>query len=108
MGGLMTVFVANTNVLEIIGLKSAVEGTFVNDATVSVVVKDANGTPVAGQTWPTSLAYVTASSGDYRCILEHDLALENRQKYTAEISVEAGVERIGFWAYPFTAQTRTK
>lgn len=104
----MTVFVANTNVLEIIGLKSAVEDTFINDATVEVTVKDADGAEVSGQTWPTAMAYVATSDGDYRAILEHDLALTDKAKYTAEISIDAGAERIGFWAYSFTAQARTK
>lgn len=104
----MVAFVGNTNLLEIRGLKSAVEGAFVNNATVTVTIKDANGNNVSGQTWPTTMSYVSASSGDYRAVIEDDAALLPRQTYTAEISVNAGVDRIGFWKYVFKPQDRTK
>jgi hypothetical protein len=104
----MVAFVGNTNLLEIRGLKSAVEGTFINDATVSVTVKDASGAAITGQTWPTAMIYVAASQGDYRAVIEDDAALTARQTYTAEITVNAGVNRIGFWKYVFKPQDRTK
>lgn len=104
----MVAFVGNTNLLEIRGLKSAVEGTFINNATVTVTVKDASGSNVTGQTWPTSMSYVVASSGDYRAVIEDDAVLAARQTYTAEITVNAGVNRIGFWRYVFKPQDRTK
>lgn len=104
----MVAFVGNTNLLEIRGLKSAVEGTFINDATVTVTVKNASGANVSGQTWPAAMSYVAASSGDYRAVIEDDAALMPRQTYTAEITVNAGVNRIGFWKYVFKPQDRTK
>lgn len=104
----MVAFVGNTNLLEIRGLKSAVEGTFINNATVTVTVRDSNGNTVSGQSWPTTMSYVAASSGDYRAVIEDDAALLARQTYTAEISVNAGANRIGFWKYVFKPQDRTK
>lgn len=97
----MTAFVANTNLLELIGLKSAVEDEFINDATVSVTVKDASGANVAGVTWPVTMDYVAASSGDYRAIIPHGAALVSGRQYTAEISVNAGADRVGFWRFVF-------
>jgi hypothetical protein len=97
----MTAFVANTNLLELIGLKSAIEDAFINNATVSVTVKDAAGTNVAGVTWPVALAYVADSSGDYRAVIPHGAALVSGRQYTAEISADAGADRIGFWRFVF-------
>jgi hypothetical protein len=97
----MTAFVANTNLLELIGLKSAVEDAFINDATVSVTVKDASGANVAGVTWPVTMDYVAASSGDYRAIIPHGAALVSGRQYTAGISVNAGADRVGFWRFVF-------
>lgn len=97
----MTAFVANTNLLELIGLKSAVEDTAINDATVAVTIKDAGGVNVTGVTWPVTMDYVAASSGDYRAVVPHGAALVSGRQYTAEISVNAGADRIGFWRYVF-------
>ncbi len=103
----MTVFVANTNVLELLGLKSAIEDEFVNDATVTVTVKNKAGENVTGQTWPTTMDYVAASEGDYRAILEDDLKLEAGKDHTAFIEVDAGADRVGHWEYKFKPIVRT-
>jgi hypothetical protein len=103
----MTVFVANTNVLELLGLKSAIEGTFINDATVAVTVKDKTGTNVTGETWPLSMAYVTTSNGNYRAILKDTLPLANGQKYKAHVTADGGANRKGSWVFEFKALTRS-
>jgi hypothetical protein len=97
----MTAFVANTNVLELRGLKSAIEDAFVNDATVSVTIKDASGANVAGVVWPLTLAYVATSDGDYRAIIPHGAALTAGRQYTALISADGGTNRVGFWRFVF-------
>jgi hypothetical protein len=102
----MTGFVANTNVLELDGLQDAIAQTYINAATVTVTVKDAAGSPVVGQTWPATMAYVTSSNGKYRCELDNTLELEARTVYYAHIQVEdAG--RTAFWKFLFKAQERT-
>lgn len=101
------VYVANTNVLDLIGLKSVVDNAFVNSATVTVTVKDSALVAVTGQTWPTAMVYVPTSNGNYRAYFENDLALTNKKKYIAVIDADAGVNRIGHWEFPFTAATRT-
>ncbi|KQU77706.1 hypothetical protein ASD12_18065 [Mesorhizobium sp. Root102] len=100
------VYVDNTNLIEVVGLKSAIEGSFVNDADVSVTVKDAEGTNVSGQTWPATLTYVTASEGNYRGIIEDDVALTAGTTYYAHIDANAGANRIGHWEFAFVARTR--
>ncbi|MDX8513529.1 hypothetical protein [Mesorhizobium captivum] len=100
------VYVGNTNIIELTGLKSAVEGTYVNDADVTVTVKDADGNAVAGQTWPAAMTYVAASNGNYRGILEDDLALVDGTTYFAHIDADAGANRIGHWEFAFVPKTR--
>lgn len=102
----MTAFVANTNVLELRGLKSAIDDTYVNDATVTVTVKDDCGVSVSGQTWPATMVYVADSDGDYRVILMNTLQFKAGKKYFAEISVMGGASEVGFWRYDFRPKTR--
>lgn len=102
----MTAFVANTNVLELRGLQEAIAATYINNATVSVTIKDDCGDNVAGQTWPLTMVYVTGSSGDYRATLFSTVALQAGKRYFAEISVTGPSSEIGFWRYAFRPQTR--
>lgn len=102
----MTAFVANTNNLELLGLQNASNGAYVNDATVTVTVKDAAGVNVSGETWPISMDYVSASNGNYRCVLAHTISFSSGATYTAEINVNAGANRIAAWAYNFRVLTR--
>lgn len=100
------VYVGNTNIIEVTGLKSAVEGSYVNDADVEVTVQDAEGNAVSGQTWPATMAYVAASNGNYRGILEDDLALVDGTTYFAHIDADGGANRIGHWEFAFVPKTR--
>jgi hypothetical protein len=102
----MTAFVANTNNLDLIGLRNASNGAYVNDATVTVVVKDSTGNNVSGETWPLSMIYVSGSEGNYRGILSNSLSFSSGRNYTAEISVDAGSNRIAFWVFDFFAIER--
>ena len=102
----MTAFVANTNNLELLGLQNASNGAYVNDATVNVTVKDLSGVNVSGETWPISMNYVSGSNGNYRCVLSNNLSFSPGMIYTANISVNAGVNRIANWSYDFRALTR--
>lgn len=101
-----TAYVANTNVLEVRGLKSAIEDAFINDATVSVTVKDGEGVEVAGQSWPAAMAYVTSSDGWYRTIIEDGVDFEADETYYAFIDADAGTDRIGHWEFAFVPKTR--
>lgn len=102
-----TAFIANSLVLDLIGLRSHVEETFINNATVTVTVKDKAGTDVLGATWPLSMAYVAASDGDYRAILPSTLEMLKNKIYTAFIDADGGGERIGHWEFAVTAVIRT-
>lgn len=106
----MTVFVANTNLLTLSGLKSQVEGTFVNDATVEVTITDLAGNVMTGTGWPTfplSMPYVATSDGDYRAVLADTIPFTAGKPYLAKIDANAGVNRIGQWKFQFTPETRS-
>ena len=100
------VFVANSNMLELQGLFSEVEQAFVNDAAVTATVKDSNGAPLTGQTWPVVLSYIAQSDGIYRAILLESLPFQNKKTYTASIDADGGTGRKGHWEFSFNAQTR--
>ncbi|WP_217577326.1 hypothetical protein [Mesorhizobium sp. GbtcB19] len=102
------VYVANTNLIEVLGLKSAVEGEFIGDATVTVTVKDGAGTNVSGQTWPLTLTSTdgTEPEGNYRGILKDTLDLTAGTQYFAHVDADAGADRIGHWEFAFTPKTR--
>lgn len=104
-----TTFVDNTNLIEVRGLKSAVEDAFINDAEVTLTVVDADGEEVTGQVWPATMNYVAASDGWYRATIEHDAGLVAGEVYTAKIDAVADTtdaERVGHWEFVFTAKTR--
>jgi len=106
------VYIDNTNTLELQGLKSVVEDVYINDADVSVTIKEsaADGDDLAGATWPMPMDYVTASDGNYRISLSHLLPFGPRKTYVAVIDADGGVtpsERFGHWEFEFVANVRT-
>jgi hypothetical protein len=103
----MAVFVANTNLLELTGLKDDVAGTFINDAAVTATVVDEDGQEVAGMVWPVTLDYVGASNGDYRAVLSDGLSLVPYKRHVARIDADAGPDRVGHWEFDFLPQTRS-
>ena len=103
-----TVYVGNTNLLEIFRLKSALDNSHIYDATVTVTIKDEAGTEVSGQTWPTAVDFVSGSEGDYYCILSEDLELTAGQPYIAHIDADGGINRFGHWEVSFTPIIRKR
>lgn len=95
----MEIYLANDNLLELIGLKDAVTDTYINNATVTAILKNAaTGEELTGQTWPISLSYIASSNGDYRATIEYDVAYPAiGQKIHAEITVDAGAGRRAFF-----------
>lgn len=74
--------IANSNTLELNGLRNAVMGGFVNTATVVATLQDSKGNDVVGQSWPATLNYVADSNGCYRVLLAPDLILINDKRYS--------------------------
>lgn len=105
----MVAFVANTNILELRGLKDALTGQFINNATVSVSdLQNADGVgvgPVSGS--PFAMDYVAGSDGIYRGVLANTWSLVAGECYIAFVEVNAGADRIGHYEFKFKPLTRT-
>jgi len=87
----LTLYKVNDQVIEVLGLKNNVSGAFLNAATVTATLKDAAGQNVTGLTNLT-LAYVAASSGDYRGQVEQTFDPAVGGSYTLHIDgSEAGL-----------------
>lgn len=83
-------YINNDLVLELDGLKDEVTGSYTNNATVVVTLNDASGNPVAGDTWPKAMLYVSGSDGVYRAGLLHQLPLNQNGRYTAIVTAVIG------------------
>ena len=102
----MTTFVANTNVLDLIGLKDEIDDSFINSAVVTVTIKDTAGVAVTGQTWPLTMSYVAASDGVYRAFVSETIAFIPKTKYIAYIDANGGANLVGHWEFSFKALAR--
>lgn len=106
MSDTRVLYVGNTNVVEVADLHNEVTGAEVNDATVTLTLKDSDGDNVAGETWPLTMAYVTDSDGLYRATLVDTLPLTDNGRYTAEISAVVSGSLKAFWRLDCLAKTR--
>ena len=98
--------IANSNTLELNGLRNAVQGGFVNGATVLATLEDAAGVEVAGQVWPAQLSYVADSNGCYRVLLPHDLPLTLNKRYKLSLLVQ-GDGLTASWEHYIKATNRS-
>ena len=103
----MAAFVANSNILDLTGLLNAKASSYINDATVTVTIKDLDGNELTGISWPVTMAYVAASDGDYRATISEDLALVHKVNAVAHIEVDGGAGLVGHWEFKFKPTTRT-
>ena len=71
---LITLFMESDNLIEVDELKFSADGTFVNDATVVMTLKDTDGDALANASNVT-LSYVSSSDGKYQGILDSTVPL---------------------------------
>lgn len=79
---------------------------YINNATVTVTLKDRTGADVAGEAWPLAMNYVAGSSGVYRATLAFGLSLQDCKPFTAEIVADGGLGLRGGWSFPLKARLR--
>jgi hypothetical protein len=100
-----TLYVGNSNLIELTNLKDNQDGSLISDATVTVTLKDSEGVSVTGGSWPVTLAAVVGTPGAYQATLGSGLSLTAGEKYVAEITVtKSGAT--GFWRRRLTAKVR--
>ncbi len=99
--------ISNDNYLTLSGLQDALDtANYINDAVVTVTIVDADGGELAGETWPLTMSYVSASNGVYRVKLPYTLSgLTDNDLLTAQITATGGGLR-GYWAVPVQAEDR--
>jgi len=93
--------------IEVTELRNGVTGEYLDAATVTVTLKDADDVEVSGASWPLSMAYVTGSNGKYRANLPAALALTKRARYTAHVSADAGAGLTAEWETKVVCHQRT-
>lgn len=106
MSNVNVIYTGNDTVIEVKGLKNEVTGAFLNSATVTATLVDAEGDQVAGETWPKTLAYVASSDGIYRATLPYTMSLAAGGRYVAQISVNAGSGLRASFSLPVVARGR--
>lgn len=97
-------YVGNDNLIELGSLVTADDGVTVSGATVSATLKHTDGTEVAGQTWPETMA--EASSGNYEGLVRDTAVLKAGEEYRLEIIADDGVDKRGQWVIPVRAVYR--
>ena len=100
-------YVGNDNVIVLDELTNSATAAYINDATVTVTVKDSAGVNVVGETWPLAMGYVSASNGKYRAVLQDTLSMTADRAYVAHIDA-AGDSLTGHWEVPVRAATRVE
>ena len=64
-------------------------GEWVNDATVTVTLRNAAGSEVSGgNVWPATMSYKAGSDGLYQAVFQNGLSLTANAKYTATIDAD--------------------
>lgn len=94
-------FLGNDNLVELVRLKNRMTGLFVNDAVMSLTIKDAADQTLAG---PLTMDSVPGTDGEYQVVVPGATALVERASTFAEITVSAPFN--GYWRKPFLPQVR--
>lgn len=98
----MDSLIINTdNVIEIPSLANGLSGDPVNGAVVELTLLDTDGAPIAGETWPITMAYVSGSNGTYQATAGYTMTLTHKQIIRAQVVADAGAGLHREWVKPF-------
>jgi len=106
MALVFTLYAGNTTIFEVQSLTHSVDGTPINNATVTVELQDPDGAQVTGETWPLAMSYVSGSNGVYRATLPSTLVVTTGVGYTAIVKADDGSGSKGEWAAPVSVKVR--
>lgn len=106
MSSQITIYRGNDNlVANPTPMTRASDGAYINDAVVSMVLYDANGSAVVGANG-LALTYVTDSNGIYQGTLPSTLTLTAGAVYSLEITATRG-STTAFWVLSVSVVNRT-
>lgn len=80
-------FVGNDNLVTVDELKNVSDGSYINDATVTMTLKDSSDADVANGSWPVTLGYVTSSNGKYQGVLQDGITTTSGSNYVLHVDV---------------------
>ena len=102
----ITIYRGNDNLVENpTPMTRSSTGAYVNDASVTMTLKDSNGDAVVGAS-ALSLAYVSDSNGRYQGTLPSSLTLTAGATYTLEITATSG-STTAFWTLSVNVVNRS-
>jgi len=101
------IFLNNTGLVQLNGLKDAQTKTPINDAVVTITLKDADDVEVPGETWPVALSYVDGSDGNYSATFSDLIEVQDETDYTMSVTVTALDGSKASWDEPVTALVRS-
>jgi hypothetical protein len=94
-------YVGSSMVVELQGLQDTLTETPVTTALVQATLLDTNGNVVAGESWPLTLAHVSA--GTYRGVASYVVSVKEKARYTCRVTAAiGGIHRR--WDIPVTAR----
>lgn len=97
----MQLAINSNNVVEVYNLTNTVTGAYVDDANVTVTVRDMQtNEPIGGAVWPVDLPNV--GSGRYREVLDSFIELDKNKQYILDITA-ATVNESTNWQTPVSA-----
>lgn len=99
----MVIFVLNDNLISISNVKNEATGALIDDATVTVTVKDFNDVNVTGQSWP--LVLLPQGGGSYQGTIESTAGIIANKKYKIVWDVVKG-SLVAHGEAIFTAEVR--
>ena len=102
-----TLWVESDNLWTVDELKNVITDAFINNATVTLNLYEADGTTlVTGAAFPISVAFVVASDGKYQATLPNELDLVAKRRYVAHTIADAGSGFHSEWRTPCQALKR--
>ena len=103
----MNVWIDNSNLVELNGLKDKSADAYMNTASVRLTLFEPGGvTEVASATWPLALTYVTSSNGIYRGSITNLANFVEGHIYRAVVTASVSGGLVGKWNVPTKAITR--
>ncbi len=84
-------WITTDNVVWLKGLKDPVAGTYINDATITAQMTDADGMNIGSS---IDFSYKSASNGEYFGIVPDTLPLADGSQYTLTITATSGAYKL--------------
>ncbi len=100
----LSLYIGNTNVVELEKLTNSVDNLPVTDATVTVRIQDDQGVDVPGEVFPASMGHV--ADGTYQATLSHNMTLLYNHPYTALVVATGTGGQVAQFSCPVVAKIR--